>query len=117
DPAREFDQVVDVAQRYSRLLAQLSRAGPAQCPGPTCRVLGAAVAVIDRSAGEDPDATHELRLGGALHEQNLEGLLPAAQHDHGCCLARVGGGARVVFGALASARSLIDVHRMTLAGR
>ena len=47
------------------------------------------LAGVDRAAREHPGAAHEARRGVAPHEQDLEALGAAAQHDHGRRLARL----------------------------
>ena len=86
DPARERDQRGRVLQDDAGLLAQL-----ADRRGAIVGVVG-----VDRSAGEHPDAAHELRLGRAPHEQELQRVCAAAQQDHGRGLARSGGRPGVV---------------------
>ena len=55
------------------------------------RGVALALAGVDRAAREHPHAAHEARLRGALHEQHLEGVVAAAQHDHRRRLARTVG--------------------------
>ena len=91
------DERARVGQRDARLLGDLAHAG---------RVV-ASSEPSHGAAREHPRAAHEPRAGIALHEQHLEALVAAAQHDHRGGLTRLGRRARV---ELLAGRGPVNLH-------